>query len=97
MSDLDPRTEGNAESSGQLRRLSLYLLVGGLVALGLSVAIQWAQYGGGFSMRGGLGGGVGAALVGQVLSVLGTVSLTGAVFGFLLVAMRADREGRDGR
>jgi hypothetical protein len=96
MSDLDPRTGDSAESGGQLRRLSLYLLVGGLIALGLSVAIQWAQFGG-FSMRGGLGGSVGAALVGQVLSVLGTVCLTGAVFGFLLLAMRADREGREGR
>ena len=97
MSELDPRAQGGTESGGQLRRLSLYLLVGGLIALALSVAIQWAQYGGGFSMRGGFGGGVGAALVGQVLSVLGTVSLTGAVFGFVLLAMRADREGRDGK
>ncbi len=78
---------------GQLRRLSLSLLVGGLIALGISVIVQWAQFGGRFSMRGDFGGGYGTALLVQLLSVLGTVSLTGAVFGFLLLAMRADREG----
>ena len=92
-SDHDP--DISTAPVGQLRRLSLSLLVGGSLALGISVVFQWAQFGGRFSMRGDFGGGLATALFVQVLSVLGTVSLTGAVFGFLLLAMRADREGRD--
>ena len=86
----------SSASGGQLRRLSLSLLVGGSIALGISVVLQWAQLGGRFSMRGDFGGGYATALLAQVLSVLGTVSLTGAVFGFLLLAMRTDRAGHDG-
>jgi len=96
MSSSDREPDAGTKPGGQLRRLSLYLLVGGLIALGVSVVYQWAQYSGRFSMRGLIGGDVAAALFVQVLSVLGTVALTGAVFGFLLLAMRADREARDG-
>ncbi len=85
---------GSPARAGHLRRLSMYLLVGGLVALGISVVYQWAQFGGRFSTGGDFGGGLAAALFVQLLSVLGTVSLTGAAFGFLLLAMRADREAR---
>ncbi len=95
MSGSDLRPDGRTTSGGQLRRLSLSLLVGGSIALGISVVLQWAQLGGGFSMRGDFDSGYTTALLAQLLSVLGTVSLTGAVFGFLLLAMRADREGRD--
>ncbi|MCZ3390130.1 MAG: hypothetical protein LH645_13685 [Actinomycetia bacterium] len=86
--------DGSPAPAGHLRRLSVYLLVGGSIALGISVAYQWAHFVGRFSTGGDLGGGLATALFVQLLSVLGTVSLTGAVFGFLLLAMRADREAR---
>ena len=92
-SDRDP--DDSASGGGQLRRLSLSLLVGGLIAFGISVAYQWAQLRGNLSMRGPFGGDLATVLLVQLLSVFGTVALTGAVFGFLLLAMRADRVARD--
>lgn len=47
MSDSDRDPAGSTASGGQLRRLSLFLLIGGGIALGISVAFQWAQFGAG--------------------------------------------------
>jgi hypothetical protein len=74
--------------TSHLSRLCRYLLAGGLVALFGSTLFQWEQLGGG----GGRFDGYGLALTAQLLMVLGTVALTGAVFGYVLLAVRRDRE-----
>jgi hypothetical protein len=81
----------DSRRGGQLRRMSLWLLIAGSGLLVGSYFLQWAQFGGS-PIRGSFADGIGTALLAQLLSVLGTVSLTGAVFGLLLLAVRADRE-----
>ena len=78
--------EKAAETTSHLARLCRYLLAGGVAALIISTALQWEQ------LDGGIGDGYEGVLVAQVLMVLGTVSLTGAVFGYVLLAVRRDRE-----
>lgn len=76
--------------TSHLSRLCRYLLAGGLVALAVSTFIQWESVQG----RGPrfIGDGYEGALAAQLLMVLGTVALTGAVFGYVLLAVRRDRE-----
>jgi hypothetical protein len=78
-----------------LARLCRYLLAGGLLALLGSTLLQWGQMS--EAWREAAGGGRGFdgfefALVTQLMYVLGTVALTGAVFGYVLLAARRDRE-----
>jgi hypothetical protein len=82
--------ETPVKPTSHLTRLSRYLLAGGLVAVLLSTLLQWQQLQG----RGPrfIGDGYGVALMTQLLMVLGTVALTGAVFGYVLLAVRRDRE-----
>ena len=75
-----------ARSTSHLTRLCRYLLGGGVAALIVSTALQWEQ------LDGGIGDGYEGVLVAQLLMVLGTVALTGAVFGYVLLAVRRDRE-----
>ena len=79
--------ETPAKPTSHLTRLSRYLLAGGVAALIVSTALQWEQFG-----ARGIGDGYESALVAQLLMVLGTVALTGAVFGYVLLAVRRDRE-----
>jgi hypothetical protein len=71
-----------------LTRLCRFLLAGGLVSLAIATFLQWDQWQSG----GRLGDGYEVALMAQLLMVLGTVALTGAVFGYVLLAVRRDRE-----
>jgi hypothetical protein len=73
-----------------LTRLCRYLLGGGVAALSVSTFLQWESVQG----RGPrfIGDGYERALVAQLLMVLGTVALTGAVFGYVLLAVRRDRD-----
>jgi hypothetical protein len=72
-----------------------------LLTLLASTLLQWGQVS--TTWREVTGGGRGfdgfeLALVTQLMYVLGTVALTGAVFGYVLLAARRDREAlsRDG-
>jgi hypothetical protein len=83
--------EPQAKSASHLSKLSLRLLLGGLGALVVSTLLQWTQFQGGRG-RSSLLDGFGVALAAQVLMVLGTAALTGAAFGYVLVAVRRDRD-----
>ncbi len=76
-------------TTSHLTRLCRSLLAGGLVSLALATFLQWDQLQSGGPR---LGDGYGVALTAQLLMVLGTVALTGAVFGYVLLAVRRDRE-----
>jgi ABC-type branched-subunit amino acid transport system permease subunit len=62
------------------------------VALALAAFLQWDQVRGGESRLRNLGDTYAIALIAQLLTVVGTVALTGAVFGYVLLAVRRDRE-----
>lgn len=83
--------EPEAKSASHLSKLSRGLLLGGLGALALSTLLQWAQFEGGRGPRSWLDG-LGVALAAQVMMVLGTAALTGAAFGYVLLAVRRDRD-----
>jgi hypothetical protein len=83
--------EPQAKSASHLSKLSLRLLLGGLGALVVSTLLQWTQFQEGRG-RSFILDGFGVALAAQVLMVLGTAALTGAAFGYVLLAVRRDRE-----
>lgn len=74
-----------AKPTSHLTRLCRYLLASGVIALAISTFVQWDTFERGGSLT--------TALTAQVLTVLGTVALTGAVFGYVLVALQRDRDG----
>lgn len=78
--------ETPARPTSHLTRLSRYLLASGVIALAVSTFLQWDAMERGGSLSG--------ALAAQVLMVLGTFALTGAVVGYVLLALRLDREER---
>jgi hypothetical protein len=75
--------ENTSRPTSHLTRLARYLLASGAIALAVSTFIQWDAVESGGSIQ--------AALAAQVLMVIGTVALTGAVFGYVLLALRNDR------
>ncbi len=83
------------KSASHLSKLSRGLLLGGLGALVASTLLQWVQFEGGRG-RSFMMDGFGVALAAQVLMVLGTVALTGAAFGYVLLAVRRDRDEAGG-
>lgn len=76
-------------TTSHLTRLCRFLLAGGLISLAIVTFLQWDQLQSGGPR---LGDGYGVALTVQLLMVMGTVALTGAVFGYVLLAVRRDRE-----
>jgi uncharacterized membrane protein YidH (DUF202 family) len=84
--------ETSARTTSHLTRLCRFLLGGGAVALALAAFLQWDQVRGGESRLRNLGDTYAIALIAQLLTVVGTVALTGAVFGYVLLAVRRDRE-----
>jgi hypothetical protein len=89
MSHSDGGTTDVPQRSSHLQRLSLIFLVAGGTMLAAGFAIQWLVYHGNMSGRG-FDPGITSALLVQLLISVGTVALTGAAFGYLLMAMRAD-------
>lgn len=87
--------ESLAKSASHLSKLSRGLLLGGVAALAVSTLLQWAQFEGGRGPRSWMDG-LGLALASQVLVVLGAAALTGAAFGYVLLAVRHDRDEAGG-
>jgi hypothetical protein len=77
-----------ARSPSHLTRLSRYLLASGAIALAVGTFLQWDAVEN--------GGSINSALAAQVLMVLGTAALTGAAFGYVLLAVRRDRDEAGG-
>jgi hypothetical protein len=61
----------------------------------LALVLQWLAFHP--PQRAYLGEGITTALAVQLFTLLGTVALTGAVFGYLLNAMRVDSRETDSR
>ena len=94
MSQSNGGTSGSAQPMSHLQRLSQRLLIGGVATLAIAFVVQEVQYSGHFPANGGFDQGITAALFAQLLTILGTVALTGAAFGYLLAAMRRDSAER---
>jgi len=78
---------------GHLDRLARLLLIGGLVALVAAMFLTWAQLGsGGLGQREFFGDStLFVSLLVQTLTVLAGASLTGAVFAYVMRAVRLDQ------
>ena len=84
-------SDGRDKPVSHLTRAFRILTIVGSVSLALGVLIQLTQFSSFGGRRGALDG-YGPVVVAQLLMVVGPVALTGAVFAYVLLAVRKDRD-----